>query len=67
MVKQVVVDNLKQDTRITVLGHVQRGGAPSAFDRVLVNKYLHFAIVLIVNCNKLFLNYVLKLDHVQSN
>jgi len=37
MVKQVVVDNLKQDTRITVLGHVQRGGAPSAFDRVLVN------------------------------
>ncbi|XP_050525022.1 ATP-dependent 6-phosphofructokinase isoform X5 [Daktulosphaira vitifoliae] len=35
MVKQVVVENLKQDTRITVLGHVQRGGAPSAFDRVL--------------------------------
>ncbi|XP_026293415.1 ATP-dependent 6-phosphofructokinase isoform X6 [Frankliniella occidentalis] len=34
-VKQVVVDNLKQDTRITVLGHVQRGGSPSAFDRVL--------------------------------
>ncbi|KAJ9583739.1 hypothetical protein L9F63_021902, partial [Diploptera punctata] len=34
-VKQVVVDNLQQDTRITVLGHVQRGGNPSAFDRVL--------------------------------
>ncbi|XP_068085578.1 ATP-dependent 6-phosphofructokinase isoform X2 [Anabrus simplex] len=34
-VKQVVVDNLKQDTRITVLGHVQRGGSPSAFDRIL--------------------------------
>ncbi|XP_075210632.1 ATP-dependent 6-phosphofructokinase isoform X3 [Lycorma delicatula] len=34
-IKQVVVDNLKQDTRITVLGHVQRGGSPSAFDRVL--------------------------------
>lgn len=34
-IKRVVVDNLKQDTRITVLGHVQRGGAPSAFDRVL--------------------------------
>eukprot|EP00096_Caligus_rogercresseyi_P010466 TRINITY_DN3820_c0_g1_i1.p1 TRINITY_DN3820_c0_g1~~TRINITY_DN3820_c0_g1_i1.p1 ORF type:complete len:799 (-),score=216.24 TRINITY_DN3820_c0_g1_i1:374-2605(-) len=34
-VKKVVVDNLKQDTRITVLGHVQRGGAPSAFDRIL--------------------------------
>jgi len=35
MVKKVVVDNLKQDTRITVLGHVQRGGAPTAFDRIL--------------------------------
>lgn len=36
-VKQVVVDKLNQDTRITVLGHVQRGGNPSAFDRVLVS------------------------------
>lgn len=32
---KVIVDNLKQDTRITVLGHIQRGGAPSAFDRIL--------------------------------
>jgi 6-phosphofructokinase 1 len=35
MIKKVVVDELAQDTRITVLGHVQRGGNPSAFDRVL--------------------------------
>ncbi|XP_057365855.1 ATP-dependent 6-phosphofructokinase-like isoform X4 [Daphnia carinata] len=35
MIREVVVTNLKQDTRITVLGHVQRGGSPSAFDRVL--------------------------------
>ncbi|CAH2102526.1 unnamed protein product [Euphydryas editha] len=35
LVKKVVVENLKQDTRITVLGHVQRGGSPSAFDRIL--------------------------------
>jgi len=34
-VKKVVVDKLQQDTRVTVLGHVQRGGAPSAFDRIL--------------------------------
>lgn len=39
MVRKVVVDNLKQDTRITVLGHVQRGGSPSAFDRILVSAY----------------------------
>lgn len=34
-VKQVIEENLKQDARITVLGHVQRGGSPSAFDRIL--------------------------------
>ncbi|XP_019871693.1 ATP-dependent 6-phosphofructokinase isoform X3 [Aethina tumida] len=34
-IKKVIVDNLKQDTRVTVLGHVQRGGNPSAFDRIL--------------------------------
>ncbi|XP_014208439.1 ATP-dependent 6-phosphofructokinase isoform X1 [Copidosoma floridanum] len=34
-VREVVVEKLQQDTRITVLGHVQRGGNPSAFDRVL--------------------------------
>lgn len=35
-VKKVIVDELHQDTRITILGHVQRGGSPSAFDRILV-------------------------------
>ena len=25
------------ETRVTVLGHVQRGGSPSAFDRLLRN------------------------------
>lgn len=36
MVRATVVEKINQDTRITVLGHVQRGGNPSAFDRVLV-------------------------------
>ncbi len=34
-VKQVLTDRLNEDVRITILGHVQRGGAPSAFDRNL--------------------------------
>lgn len=34
-VKQVLEERLGEDTRVTVLGHVQRGGAPSAFDRNL--------------------------------
>jgi len=36
MVKNILVVRLNQDARITVLGHVQRGGSPSAFDRILV-------------------------------
>uniref|UniRef100_A0A4X1TAB9 Phosphofructokinase domain-containing protein n=1 Tax=Sus scrofa TaxID=9823 RepID=A0A4X1TAB9_PIG len=35
---QLVVQRLGFDTRVTVLGHVQRGGTPSAFDRVLSSK-----------------------------
>uniref|UniRef100_A0A0N4Z0F0 ATP-dependent 6-phosphofructokinase n=1 Tax=Parastrongyloides trichosuri TaxID=131310 RepID=A0A0N4Z0F0_PARTI len=35
MIKKVVQENLKYDIRTTVLGHVQRGGNPSAFDRLL--------------------------------
>lgn len=32
---KVIKDNLNYDTRTTILGHVQRGGNPSAFDRLL--------------------------------
>jgi len=34
-VRDVLADRLGEDTRVTSLGHVQRGGAPSAFDRYL--------------------------------
>ncbi|HDQ14236.1 MAG TPA: 6-phosphofructokinase, partial [Sediminispirochaeta sp.] len=32
-VVQVLKERLTEDTRLTILGHVQRGGSPSAFDR----------------------------------
>ncbi|KAB5583750.1 hypothetical protein PHYPO_G00099260 [Pangasianodon hypophthalmus] len=35
MVKNLVTKKLGFDTRATILGHVQRGGTPSAFDRIL--------------------------------
>lgn len=31
--------NLKVETRVVVLGHVQRGGSPTAFDRVLATRF----------------------------
>ncbi|XP_047203323.1 phosphofructokinase, muscle b isoform X1 [Girardinichthys multiradiatus] len=37
-VKQLVSKELGFDTRTTILGHVQRGGTPSAFDRILASR-----------------------------
>ncbi|XP_026056620.1 ATP-dependent 6-phosphofructokinase, platelet type-like isoform X5 [Carassius auratus] len=37
-VKNLVVQRLGFDTRVTILGHVQRGGTPSAFDRILASR-----------------------------
>lgn len=34
-VRDVLEERLGEDVRITVLGHVQRGGSPSAYDRIL--------------------------------
>lgn len=34
-VREVLRDRLNEDARVTILGHVQRGGPPSAFDRNL--------------------------------
>ncbi|GAA98929.1 uncharacterized protein L969DRAFT_539901 [Mixia osmundae IAM 14324] len=33
--KDILTDRLKLDTRVTTLGHTQRGGKPCAYDRVL--------------------------------
>ncbi|MEK7851838.1 MAG: ATP-dependent 6-phosphofructokinase [Deltaproteobacteria bacterium] len=35
------------DVRVTVLGHIQRGGSPSAFDRILSTRFGHEAVELI--------------------
>ena len=38
-----------KECRVTVLGHVQRGGSPSAFDRVLATRFGAAAVDLIAN------------------
>lgn len=37
------------ETRVTVLGHIQRGGTPSAFDRVVATRFGVKAVELILN------------------
>ena len=47
-VKEVIETKLGHDTRITVLGHVQRGGKPSAYDRLIACRMGAAAIVAIL-------------------
>jgi len=44
---QLVSTRLNYDTRVTILGHVQRGGRPSAFDAILVThvNYMYTQLV----------------------
>ncbi|MEM6527708.1 MAG: 6-phosphofructokinase [Chloroflexota bacterium] len=43
-VRQVLEDRIGEDTRVTVLGHVQRGGAPSAFERYMSTQLGYVAV-----------------------
>lgn len=43
-IKETLEDKIGEDTRITVLGHYQRGGSPSAFDRNLGTLLGHAAV-----------------------
>jgi 6-phosphofructokinase 1 len=43
-IRTILEHELGEDARITILGHVQRGGAPSAFDRYLATLLAHAAV-----------------------
>jgi ATP-dependent phosphofructokinase / diphosphate-dependent phosphofructokinase len=38
-IAQELSENYKLDVRVTVLGHLQRGGSPTAFDRLLASRF----------------------------
>lgn len=42
--RKVLAERLGEDVRVTVLGHVQRGGTPSAFDRNISTLMGHAAV-----------------------
>ncbi|XP_070831497.1 ATP-dependent 6-phosphofructokinase, liver type isoform X2 [Chaetodon trifascialis] len=50
-VKELVIKRLGYDTRVTVLGHVQRGGIPSAFDRILSTKLGVEAVIALMEAS----------------
>jgi ATP-dependent phosphofructokinase / diphosphate-dependent phosphofructokinase len=50
---KVVADKIEEltgkETRVTILGHLQRGGSPTPYDRILATKFGAFAIDLVAN------------------
>jgi len=43
-VKQILEQRMEEEVRVTILGHVQRGGAPSAYDRLMGTLLGHAAV-----------------------
>ncbi len=47
VLREAIADATGKETRLTVLGHIQRGGAPSPFDRILCTRFGVAAVDLI--------------------
>jgi 6-phosphofructokinase 1 len=42
-----IAARIEAEVRVTVLGHIQRGGSPSPFDRILATRFGHAAADLV--------------------
>ncbi len=47
-VQRVLEGHLGEEVRVTVLGHVQRGGRPSAYDRILATQLGYEAVITLL-------------------
>ncbi len=50
-VQRLLEEKIGEEVRVTVLGHVQRGGRPTAYDRNLATMLGHEAVITILNAN----------------
>ena len=50
-IAKLIEERMDVETRVTVLGHVQRGGSPTAYDRVLATRFGIAAVELIKNAD----------------
>lgn len=46
---ELIAKDTGAETRVTVLGHVQRGGSPNSFDRILASSLGAYAVDLVAN------------------
>ena len=50
--QQLLEEHLGEEVRVTTLGHVQRGGKPSTFDRILATRLGHAAVERLLENHK---------------
>ncbi|MCK4440583.1 MAG: 6-phosphofructokinase, partial [Sulfurovaceae bacterium] len=43
-VYEFLKNDMQMDTRVTILGHIQRGGNPTVFDRLMASNFIKHAI-----------------------
>ncbi len=48
VIASAILSRTEQEVRVTVLGHTQRGGSPSPFDRILSSRFGVAAVELLV-------------------
>ena len=66
-IRAICKDRLTLDTRITVLGHVQRGGRPSAFDRLLGTRMGCEAVLALLESTNETPSHVIALKGTYNN
>ncbi len=49
LVAKNITENTNLETRVTVLGHLQRGGSPTPYDRILSTKFGTYAVEMAIN------------------
>jgi 6-phosphofructokinase 1 len=55
--KQWLENELNFETRVTILGHTQRGGNPTVFERLMASRFISFALDNIATPNKIVTFY----------
>lgn len=59
--------DLGYEIKVTVLGHIQRGGSPSAFDRLLATRFGNMAVEKIRECESHKMTALVKGEYVMTD
>jgi 6-phosphofructokinase 1 len=44
----MIEEKIGMETRVSIIGHLQRGGVPTAFDRIIASRFGHRAVELLL-------------------